>query len=157
MADFALQISNFEKYGTFSYRFDEVGNVILNPSSSLFQQQFIDIPLRNINYNNTKIVSFYDILFTEFTKPVSSSMSSSLPIDVVDEINNLTIQNQELQNRLDLLINQSELDSSAANQQLVADIIIALRIQLGQGSSISDFQTDFPYLPIPIDQKDNAP
>lgn len=157
MANFALQISNFEKYGTFSYRFDEVGNVILNPSSSIFQQQFIDIPLRNVNYNNTKIASFYDFTFTEFTKPVSSSVSSSLPTDVIDEINNLTIQNQQLQGRLDTLIAQSELDNSSANKQLVRDIVIALRIQLGQGSSVADFQTDFPYLPIPIDQKDNAP
>lgn len=156
MANFALQISNFEKYGTFSYQFDEVGNVILNPSSSVFQQQYIDLPLRNVNYNNTKISSFYDIEFTEFTKPVSSSTSSSLPTDVIDQINDLTTQNAQLTDRLNNLIAQSELDNSAANIQLVRDIILALRIQLGQGSSISDFDTAFPYLPIPPDQKETA-
>ena len=157
MANFALQISNFEKYGTYSYRFDEVGNVILNPSSSIFQQQFLDIPLRNVNYNTTKIASFYDPTFIEFTQPISNNVSASIPTDVVDQINNLTVQNQQLQNRLDTLIAQSELDNSAANQQLVRDIIIPLRIQLGQGSSNADFQTIFPYLPIPVDQRDNAP
>jgi hypothetical protein len=157
MASFALQISNFEKYGTFSYRFDEVGNVILNPSSSIFQQHFIDIPLSNVNYDNTKITSFYDVEFTEFTKPVSANISSSVPTDVMDQINNLTDQNAQLTDRLNNLIAQSELDNSAANQQLVRDIILPLRIQLGQGTSAADFQTDFPYLPIPVDQRDNAP
>ncbi len=155
MADFTLQVANFEKYGTFNYKFDEAGNVVLNPSSSIFQQFYIALPLTLVNYNNTKVASFYDVAFTEFT-PASSNTTSSLPTDVTDEINNLQTQNTDLQNRLDNLIAQSELDSSAANTQLVKDIIVALRIQLGQGASSADFQTDFPYLPLTLEQRDNA-
>ncbi len=157
MADFALQISNFEKYGTFNYRFDEAGNVILNPSSSIFQQNFLSLPLSNVNYNSAKVNSFYDSTFTEFTKPETTNNTSSLPTDVVDQINSITAQNTELQSKLDTLIAQSELDNTAANQQAVKDIILGLRIQLGQGFSSDDFETDFPYLPIPLEQKDNAP
>jgi len=156
MADFALQISNFEKYGTFNYRFDEAGNIILNPSSSTFQQNYLTLPLTNVNYNDNKIASFYDPTFTEFVKPEFSTTSSNIPIDVVDQINSLESQNQNLQIQLNELISQSELNSSAASLQAIKDIILGLRIQLGQGFSSADFESDFPYLPIPLEKKDNA-
>jgi hypothetical protein len=156
MADFALQISNFEKYGSFNYRFDEAGNVILNPSSSIYQQNYIAIPLTNVNYNN-KIYSFYDNTFTEFVKPDPTEVGSNIPEDVVNQINSLETQNQELQTRLDTLIAQSELDNSAANLQAIRDIVLGLRIQLGQGFSAADFESEFPYMPIPLENRDNAP
>lgn len=156
MASFALQVANFEKYGTFNYKFDEAGNVILNPSSSVFQQFYIALPLTAVNYNNSKLTSFYDTVFTEFVSATPGSANSSLPNEVADQINDLQSQNVDLQNRLDSLVAQSELDSSAANAELVKDIIIALRIQIGQGATSSDFQNDFPYLPLTIEQQDNA-
>ena len=156
MADFTQQISNFEKYGTFNYQFDEVGNIILNPSSSIYQQNYISIPLTNVNYNN-KISSFYDYTFTEFVKPETTENESNIPLDVIDQINSLETQNQELQTRLDDLIVRSESDNSAANLQVIRDIVLGLRIQLGQGFSSSDFDSEFPYLPIPLEKRDNAP
>lgn len=155
MTDFSLQIQNFEKYGTFNYRFDEAGNVILNPSSSVFQQNYLSLPLTNVNYSDNKIASFYDATFTEFVKPESTT-PSNIPIDVVDQINSLESQNQNLKTQLDDLISQNELNSSAANLQAIKDIILGLRIQIGQGFSSTDFETDFPYLPIPLEKKDNA-
>lgn len=156
MIDFTVQVNNFEKHGTFNYRFDEAGNIILNPSSSTFQQHYLSLPLSNINYNNSKIVSFYKPTFTEFVAPLTSSTNMT-STDIADQINSLTAQNQELQDRLDNVIALNELSDSAANIQAVKDIIIALRIQIGQGFSTSDFQSDFPYLPIPVEQQDNAP
>lgn len=156
MADFTVQISNFEKHGTFNYRFDEAGNVILNPSSSVFQQNYLSIPLSNINYNNNKILSFYDPIFTEFVPAPTSSTIPLTSTTITDQINALAAQNQELQDRLDEVIALNTISDSAANIQAIQDIIIALRIQLGQGFSASDFQSNFPYLPIPIDQRDNA-
>lgn len=157
MADFTVQITNFEKHGTFDYRFDEAGNIILNPSSSIFQQNYLSLPLSNINYNSSKILSFYDPTFTEFVAPTSTNLTSSLPTDVVDQINSLAAQNQDLTTRLNQVIALNELSNTAANIQAVRDIILGLRIQLGQGFSASDFQSDFPYLPISIEQRDNAP
>lgn len=156
MADFTLQISNFEKYGTFNYWFDEAGNVILNPSSSMYQQNYIAIPLSNVNYNS-KISSFYDYTFTEFVKPEPTETESGIPADVVERINSLETHNQELQTRLDTLIAQSELDTSASELQAMRDIVLGLRIQLGQGFSSADFESEFPYMPIPLENKDNAP
>ena len=157
MIDFALQITNFEKYGTYNYRFDEVGNVILNPSSSIFQQNYLSIPLSNINYNNDKISSFYDITFTEFAQPVKTNVTASTSIEIIDQLNSVTIKNQELQNRLDTLILENEQNNSAASIQSVRDIIIPLRIQLGQGFSSANFQSEFPYLPLSVEEQDNAP
>ncbi len=129
MANFALQISNFERYGAFNYQFDEAGNVILNPSSSIFQQNYISIPLTDVNYNDVKIESFYDISFTEFTKPEMTNATSSLPVDILDQINSLTAQNQDLSTRLDQVIALNELSNTEANRQAVRDIILGLRIQ----------------------------
>ena len=157
MIDFALQITNFEKYGAYNYRFDEVGNVILNPSSSIFQQNYLSIPLSNINYNNDKVSSFYDVTFTEFAQPVKTDITSSASIEIIDQLNFITIKNQELQNRLDTLILENEQNNSAASIQSVRDIIIPLRIQLGQGFSSANFQSEFPYLPLSVEEQDNAP
>ncbi len=156
MADFTLQITNFEKYGTYNYRFDEIGNVILNPSSSIFQQNFISIPLSNINYNTEKVSSFYDPTFTEFVKPVAPENAVSSSVEITDQLNAAITKNQELQSRLDSLILENEQVNTAANIQVVRDIILALRIQLGQGFSTADFQSEFPYLPLSVEQRDNA-
>ena len=156
MADFTLQVQNFERYGTFSYKFDEAGNVVLNPSASIYQQFYVQIPLENVNYNDSKISSFYDTTFTEFVNP-NSVVTSSVPTEVSDQLNSVISQNKELQDRLDNLVAQSEQNNSAANAQLVRDIIIGLRMQMGQGFSTSDFNTIFPYLPISVDNQNNAP
>jgi len=152
MADFTIQITRFLKNGTFDYQFDSAGNVILNTSSSVFQQNYLSLPLKNVNYNNSKLLSFYNPNFTEFVAPPTSSVDLS-STGVLDQINTLTAQNQELQDQLDQVIALNELSDSAANIQAVQSIIIALRIQLGQGQTADDFQTTFPYLPVPLENQ----
>lgn len=154
MADFSIQIANFQNYGTYNYLFDEVGNLVLNPSSSVFQQHFVSIPTVVMEYDNDKIQSFYNPQLTEFTPPQSTGSQSTIPQDIIDQINDITQKNQVLQNQLDDLIAKSEITSAEADSQLVKDIILTLRIQLGQGTTSSDFYNEFPYLPIPIDQRD---
>jgi hypothetical protein len=41
----------------------------------------------------------------------------------------------------------TQLQSAAALQQATKDLIISLRIQLGQGTTTSDFDTTYPYKP----------
>src|ERR1035437_2047687 len=150
MANFTQDVINFQKNGTYNYKFDEAGNVIMNPSASIYQDFYISIPLTNVNYDDTKISSFYNTIFTEF---INTIITSSISTDITDQLNSVIIQNQELQNRLDSLISQSELNNSSANTQLIRDIILGFRIQLGQGLSSIDFDKVFPYLPLSIDQK----
>lgn len=154
MADFAQQITNFQSNGVYNYQFDEVGNQILNPSSSVFQQNYLSLPTITAVYDTSKIMSFFDTELTEFVPAQPSGSLPSLPQDIIDQINEITQTNQILQNQLDDMISQSELNSASADAQSIKDIILALRIQLGQGTTADDFQTDFPYLPIPIDQKE---
>lgn len=154
MGDFAQQIASFQSNGAYNYHFDSAGNEILNPSSSVFQENYLAFPTVYYVYDESKIVSFYDTKFTEFIPVVESGSTPPLPQDIIDQINEITQNNQILQNQLDAMISESEIDSTAANAQAVKDIIINLRIQIGQGANESDFRDNFPYLPIPIDQRD---
>lgn len=152
MANFSQDISNFTRFGTYNYRLDEVGNEILNPSSSIFQENYFAFSLSDLNYDQTKILSFYNPTFTEFVKP---EVTESI---VVTEDTELTIQtlkteNADLQTQLNELIAQSEMSSNVATEQLIKNIIINLRVNLGQGKIEADFNTSFPYLPLPSEEQ----
>ncbi len=157
MTNFSQQIADFTTNGTYNYLFDSVGNEIINPSSSVFQQVYFAIPLGNYVYNNSRITSFYDSMFTEFIpSAISSSTSSSVslfPQDALDQISAITYENAQLQNQLQTLIATSEQNSGSADTQSIKNTIINLRIQLGQGSLSSDFEDVYPYLPIPLESQ----
>ena len=156
MTDFSQQIANFINYGTYDYKFDEVGNEVLNPSSSIFQQIYFSLTLGNYVYSNSKILSFYDPRFMEFIPITSTVESSSFSQESIDKINAITNENQQLQGQLNSLIQSSEMNTSSADIQSFRNVIVGLRIQLGQGTTTSDFQTIFPYFPVPMEDK-NAP
>ena len=111
MINFSQQIANFTNYGTYNYKFDNVGNQILNPNSIIFQQVYLEIPLGNIIYNN-RVLSFYDPVFTEFVPvPLTNSTSTSTSVfsqEAIDQINNITNQNIQLQNQLESLFHRAE-------------------------------------------------
>ena len=152
MTDFSQQISNFTNNGTYNYLFDVVGNEIINPSSSVFQQVYFSIPIVNYIYDDSKISTFYDSTFTEFIPTASGSVSpSAFPQDAIDQINAITYQNVQLQNQLQTVVASNVMNSGSADVQSMKDTIINLRIQLGQGSTSSDFGNTYPYLPIPLE------
>src|SRR6267154_2679516 len=140
MTDFSQQIANFINYGTYDYKFDEVGNEVLNPSSSIFQQIYFSLTLGNYVYSNSKILSFYDPRFMEFIPITSTVESSSFSQESIDKINAITNENQQLQGQLNSLIQSSEMNTSSADIQSFRNVIVGLRIQLGQGTTTSDFQ-----------------
>ena len=158
MTDFSQDIANFINYGTYNYQFDNVGNEILNPSSSVFQQVYFRLPLGDFVYNNSKILSFYNPTFTEFIPTTGSiSITSSFSQDALNKIEEISFINSQLQSQLDSLVASSNMNSGSATEQSVKLIIINLRIQLGQGNSENDFQDVYPYLQIPPEQQENAP
>lgn len=152
--EFTKQIANFTNYGTYNYKFDEVGNEILNPMSSVFQEVYFSLPLSNIVYNNNKIPLFYNPAFTEFipSSPVSSS-ASVFPQEAIDEINAIIYQNVQLQNQLDSFVANSNNNSGSADEQSIKNTIINLRTQLGQGTTDGDFQPAYPYLPLTLEEQ----
>ena len=154
MVDFTQQIKNFTSFGTYNYMFDSVGNEILNPSSSVFQQVYFALPLRNQTYNDSKILAFNDPTFTEFVPVITSSASASVfPQEAIDQINQITAENLALQSQLDAVVVASTQNSSSAEAQSIKDTILTLRMQLGQGQTMADFESTYPYLPIPLENK----
>ena len=43
---FDKQISDFQKYGTFTYEFDEVGNLIFDSTSDDFAEVYLSLPIQ---------------------------------------------------------------------------------------------------------------
>lgn len=151
MTDFSVEISNYKNYGTYIYKLDTVGNELLNPSSSIFQQVYFSLPLGNVVYNNSAVLSFYNPSFTEFVPTSGSTIAPMFPQDIIDKINAITLDNLNLQNQLQSLVNVSEQNTGSADASLIKTTIISLRIQLKQGTSTADFDTVFPYIPIPVE------
>jgi len=146
MIDFSEQINDFVFHGTFDYKFDEIGNVILNPSSSIFQEHYVLFNLRNAIYNENKVKTFYNTEFVEFVKPVEEAAAQSA-VETQIELDNIKKENESLRTQLDSIIQTSEQNGNTADAVAIKDIILELRISLGQGKTESDFEPDFPYLP----------
>jgi hypothetical protein len=102
-------------------------------------------PLRDPVYNKEKILAFYNPNFTEFVASTTSSVDAST-LEMQQEIQSITQENEELQTKLDELLSVLPPDSTLSDQKAIKDIIVDLRIKLGQGKSESDFSTEFPYL-----------
>lgn len=148
MGDFSVNINNFQKYGTYQYKFDSNGNLIFNSSSADFSQVYLSFPLNNIIYNNEKIGSFYNIEFEEFI-PIQSSITSSA-IDIIsiqNELQTIQLENDTLKEQLNSYITQSQDTVGGIDNQLIKDVILELRKSLGQGRVDSDFSEVFPYAP----------
>jgi len=63
---FEKDIDNFQRYGTYTYKYDEVGNVIFNSSSNDFSEVYLGLPILNFVYDDSKVLNFYNPTFTEF-------------------------------------------------------------------------------------------
>ena len=148
MADFSQDIQNFRRYGTYTYEFDSVGNLIFNSSSVDFSQVYLAFPLQNSLYNNLKIGSFYILDFEEFVPSTASAVTASNIDALQQQLDTVQQENTTLKTQLDSVISQNESSGSIANSQAVQQVILELRKALGQGRVDSDFSTDFPYTPI---------
>ena len=147
MADFAQDIQTFQRYGTYSYEFDNVGNLTFNSSSQDFSQVYLSFPLYNISYNNRKIDTFYTTTFEEFVVQPTVEITSSVDT-LTQQLNTLQVENTTLKQHLDGLISQSETNSSISGDVAIKQVIIGLRIALGQGKMASSFSSTFPYAPL---------
>ena len=121
-----------------------------NSSSADFSQVYMALPLSNVVYNVTKIESFYTTEFEEFI-PVLITVSTLAATNVDDlnnQLNSLSQENTQLQNQLNDMISQSSTSNPAADSDASKQVILELRMALGQGRVESDFSNDFPYTPI---------
>lgn len=145
MEDFSKQISEFQKHGTYDYKFDEGGNLVFNQFSTKFNEHYLSIPLINFGYNNSKIESFYNLDFKEF---IPTTTKKVLTEQVSVEVTQLTTENKELKDKLTELIKISDSNTTESERLAIKQVILDLRLQLKQGKFITDFSDAFPYLPI---------
>lgn len=146
--EFSPQINKFQTLGTYDYKFDEVGNVIASSASAEFSYNYLALPLRDAVYDTTAIESYYDVNFVEFVPPdvaETAEEQDAANEAMLQENAALTKENAELKSQLDDLVASSEDDPSAAQKEAMKQVIIDLRIKLGQGKEERDFNEEFPY------------
>lgn len=145
MADFSKEIHEFQQNGTYTYKYDGVGNLIFNSSSADFSQVYVAFPLVNIVFNDKKVDNFYNPEFEEFI-PTTSSLAPVVDTDVLQQQMSLLQQeNNTLKTQLDTVVAMNESSGSAADQMATKQVILELRKSLGQGRVDSDFSETFPY------------
>jgi hypothetical protein len=152
MTDFSEDIQNFQRYGTYVYKFDDVGNLTFNSSSADFSQVYLSFNLQNIVYNINKVESFYNPTFTEFT-PIQVTSSVVNITEIQNKSNDLEAENVTLKTQLDTLTSQIDEAGAASNIEATKQVILELRKSLGQGRVDTDFSEDFPYAPILKEQR----
>jgi len=148
MADFSTNIAQFRKDGIYEYEFDTNGNLYFNSSSTDFSQVYLSLPLINVVYNNAKIEKFYDPNFLEFIPTIVTTASVVNVNDLQTQIGVIQQENLTLKSQLDSLIDEHETNSNASDSQVVKQIILELRIALGQGRVAANFSNAFPYAPL---------
>jgi hypothetical protein len=146
MSDFSQDIQNFKRYGTYEYKFDSVGNLTFNSSSSDFRQAYLAFPLQNVFYNNSKVKTFYNVEFEEFV-PQSVTSSADQAAALEEQLQVVQQENISLKSQLDAVIADNE-DSGSVDVMATKQVIFELRKALGQGRVESDFSDTFPYTAI---------
>jgi hypothetical protein len=146
MSDFSQDIQNFKRYGTYEYKFDSVGNLTFNSSSSDFSQAYLAFPLQNVFYNNSKVKTFYNVEFEEFV-PQSVTSSADQAAALEEQLQVVQQENITLKSQLDAVIADNE-DSGSVDILATKQVIFELRKALGQGRVESDFSDTFPYTAI---------
>jgi hypothetical protein len=150
MSIFDVQINNFQNLGTFNYEFDNNGNVIVNPSSSVFSKNYISIPLSMYEYDSSKISNFTDVTFTEFI-PESPVLETSQTSRSSTEVTTNT-QITETQSELNNIISSQSPTQTESEKLAIKQVILELRKKLGEGTDNSDFLDEFPYTALVIQQ-----
>ena len=143
--DFSSKINQFQTVGTYDYKFDEVGNVIVNSSSTTFQYNYLCLPLMDVVYDPKSIESYYNVQFEEFLPSVETTNEIIEKSPDVEELENVKAENEELKTRLDSLILASENNSTEAEKQAVKNVNLELLKALKEGVENRDFSEEFPY------------
>jgi hypothetical protein len=142
MNTFDSNIKDFLLSGEFENNIDDSGNINLNTDPVKANEKYIGFYLKNYIYDNNKIESLFDVTISEFYIPNTSS--DTVP-STSEDILKLTAENTELKEQLNSAISSS-LVSNTGLLDAAKDIIVSLRIKLGEGTSSDDFSESFPYL-----------
>lgn len=134
-------INTFLNTGNFSNNLDEFGNVNLSVSGSSEDEIFISYLLSDNNYDTQQITKLYDVNITTID---SQNKQSSVP-DLTDSYGAAVAENEILKSKLTNFVNSSDTSKMQAEVMAQKELIIKMRIQLGEGLTVDDFNQEFPY------------
>lgn len=144
------EVQKFKDFGIFENNIDEFGNVNLtyynNQSDVSKNNQYVKLTLNTIQYNESKIKDTADISFSELTTTETATENDIE--DILTQYNITLAENKNLNEIINRLIDKYENNNDKSIINAMKNEMIDLRIQLGQGNHPSDFQDEFPFLPI---------
>ena len=130
--------NSFINDGKYENTFDESGNLLIVGNNEMY----LSVILNQEVYDEKSLSAIYNLNIDEFKEsaPTSNKKVESLESEksnLQKQITNLTTQLSNVNTSdKDTLINASK------------DIIVSLRMKAGDGASVSEFNTAFPYLPL---------
>jgi len=163
----------FLKKQTQSPNIDDFGNLILNSNIEDGRIKSVDkyvmkVPANKKALNDTQVELFMDTKISEFGEvaDVESEEEGNMIADFTNEIdeeiksqldqeNILQTQLGEMSEILDTEIERGVQfqEKSSENFTAARDLIISQRISLGEGTVPSDFNDEFPFLPLTENQE----
>jgi hypothetical protein len=131
------EVENLMKSGSVSSSFNADGSLLLDYLEGSVSSSLIAFPLSSIVFSNDQIVKKFEVNFIEFADVIqvtSESVTQSFEAETVEKS----------------VAESADTSSVVDTGATVAskDVILELRQQLGQGTSDSDFDSEFPYLPL---------
>ncbi len=142
-------VQKFKDFGTYENNIDDFGNVQLilsDVQDSSAKTHYVDFKLKTIVYDEKKIIDSNVVEFSELQSDEIEDVQNTA--DIINQYDTLLAENRILNDTVNELIEKygSSDDKTVINS--MKSEIIDLRIQLGQGDSLSDFGNDFPFLPV---------
>lgn len=143
------EVDKFKNTGEFSNNQDSYGNMqlVFSVAQSMGgNKNYVKVPLKTFEYNETKILDSEQIQFTELQSP---EIEEKRNIDeVLEQYNVLLAENRILNETVNTLVEKYENNEDKQVIAALKSTVVDLRIQLGQGNTAADFSNDFPFLPL---------
>jgi hypothetical protein len=144
MKSFIPEINQFLLTGEFTNNLDNFGNINIFSVPNNINEEYVSFRLLNNLYDNKKIKELYDVSMEEIATPTVSELIETESNK--DTISRLNIEVAALNDQLNAVINSSKIKTTDDDVAAAKNLIIQLRIQLGEGKVESDFSSQFPYL-----------
>ena len=144
MNQITSSVNSFLTENQFENNFDGYGNIVLAVSASFDNQTYIAMSLMQYEYDASVIESLYD------TTIAAATIENKQEIFAVNQnlqnsYESAIAENVALKESLNNLVASVDASPIPAEALAQKDLIINLRIQLGQGKVPADFSPQFPY------------
>ena len=141
-------IINMISFGHVNSNINSSNVTVLN-TNLLSTGSLYSFPVINYGYDQSYIEANFDTTFSEFVTSSASTQSIQESQSLQIQLNNANVQLNATASLLNTLLSQSvNLGNTTSLLAANENLVIGLRIQLGQGSSSADFESTFPWRPL---------